>query len=113
MAQAKTYHNKIQFWTEQLHFASNPSLAHLTRYTRERCAESLAYFTKKHREASFEPLEMPSLTDGQHETLANASVAIHNLLSQFAQEDSRWNEVWEDFDLTEAIEDYAKKLLLS
>ena len=109
MAQAD-YTNKIQFWTEQLALAGNPLLAHKTRYTLSRCQDSLAYFTQKQRAVAGDLLELPNMTEAQHDRLAGASVAISNLITEFSESDPRWNAIWEEFDLLEAIEDHIKKL---
>ena len=109
MAQAD-YTNKIQFWTEQLTLAGNPLTAHKTRYTLYRCQQSLDWFMHKQRALAGDLLELPNMTEEQHDRLAVASVAVSNLITEFSESDPRWSAIWEEFDLLEAIEDHIKKL---
>ena len=108
MARAKDYTNKIQFWTEQLDTAL--LVGSSAYYSEERCRESLAYFKQKQRALTGNLLELPNMTEEQHDRLAVASVAVSNLITEFSESDPRWNAIWEEFDLLEAIQDHIKKL---
>ena len=109
MAQAD-YTNKIQFWTEQLALASNPILAHKTRYTLTRCQESLAHFEGKQLAIETNRVALPDLTEAQAQKVADADLLVSNLIVELSESDPRWTEIWEEFDLLEAIEAHIKKL---
>ena len=110
MARAKDYTNKIQFWTEQVALAANPRTAHKAMRTLYRCQQTLDWFKHKQRALAEDLLELPNMTEEQHDRLAVASVAVSNLITEFSESDPRWNAIWEEFDLLEAVEDHIKKL---
>ena len=114
MARAKDYTNKIQFWTEQLDTAL--LVGSSAYYSEERCRESLAYFKQKQRalEAYLEAnlVAFAELTEEQHDRIASAHLIVSNLITELSESDPRWNAIWEEFCLFDAIEDHIKKLQL-
>ena len=108
MARAKDYTNKIQFWTEQLDTAL--LVGSSAYYSEERCRESLAYFKQKQRALTGNLLELPNMTEEQHDRIASAHLIVSNLITELSESDPRWNAIWEEFDLFDAVEDHIKKL---
>ena len=108
MARAKDYTNKIQFWTEQLDTAL--LVGSSAYYSEERCRESLAYFKQKQRALEGDLVTFPELTEEQHDRIASAHLIVSNLITELSESDPRWNAIWEEFDLFDAVEDHIKKL---
>ena len=110
MAQAD-YTNKIAFWQQQLALASNEQTAHLTRYTEERCADSLRYF--RNRQAEVQP-QVESLTwelqDEEYDLQAEAVFALRKIMERKAQLDPRWARIHDDFDMMDAMKAYLSNL---
>ena len=108
MARAKDYTNKIQFWTEQLDTAL--LVGSSAYYSEERCRESLAYFKQKQRALEGDLVAFPELTEEQHDRIASAHLIVSNLITELSESDPRWNAIWEEFALFDAVEDHIKKV---
>ena len=118
MAQAKDYSQKIAFWQRQLALASNEHTAHLTRYSEERCEDSLRYFRNQQRDAVMHrnvpkapaPTFQWKLEDEDYGLQAEATIALRKIMERKAEVDPRWNGIHDNFDVLEVMEAYIASL---
>lgn len=111
MAQAKDYSQKIAFWQQQLALASNEHTAHLTRYSEERCEDSLRYFRNRQQEVQPQaPALAWKLEDEDYGLQAEATIALRQIMERKAEVDPRWNRIHDNFDLMEVMESYIANL---
>lgn len=117
MARAKDYSQKIAFWQRQLTLASNEHTANLTRYSQERCEDSLRYFRKQQEDAHMHSLpQAPApalaweLDGGDYELQAEATIALRKIMERKAEVDPRWNRIHDNFDVMDVMESYIASL---
>ena len=111
MAQAKDYSQKIAFWQQQLALASNEHTAHLTRYSEERCEDSLRYFRNRQEEVQPQaPALSWKLEDEDYGLQAEATIALRKIMERKAEVDPRWNRIHDNFDLMDVMESYIANL---
>lgn len=128
MARAKDYSQKIAFWQQQLALASNEHTAHLTRYSEERCEDSLRYFRNRQEEVQPSEDRRWTVADDAYERMrpapalaweleeedydlqAEATIALRKIMERKAEVDPRWNRIHDNFDLMDMMEAYIARL---